>query len=140
MSEFDTSDSDNFITRNLTEEATKILQDISNWREDSPDNPPCAICGEIINRGLPLRMWTENAEKEISFHFYCAFKNYELPQCCEYCKNWEIDLEWNEGDCKLGKFEKPNPYEDGYFPGPEEFYCDDWEDFRKKKLKVEWSD
>ncbi len=117
---------------NLTEAATKILQDISNWRENSPDYPPCAVCGETINRGVPLRMWTKQAKKEISFHPFCLFENYELPKCCETCKKWEIDPEWNEGDCKLGKFKIANPYEDDYFPGPEEFCCDDWEDFRKK--------
>lgn len=48
----------------------EILENKENWRTDSPDNPPCAKCGEIID-DFPVRMWKEHCELEISFHFDC---------------------------------------------------------------------
>jgi hypothetical protein len=49
----------------------EILKDKSKWREDSPDNPPCAKCDKIIDDDVPIRMWLEDGELEISFHWDC---------------------------------------------------------------------
>ena len=49
----------------------EILENKENWRTDSPDKPPCAKCEEIIKDEVPVRMWTENCELEISFHLDC---------------------------------------------------------------------
>ncbi len=133
MSNIDLNDSENFITQNLTEEAKKALNDMSKWRIDSPDRPPCAICGETIDRSVPIRMWTQNIEKEISFHTFCAFKNFIIPKSCEYCKNWDPREGHWEADCKLNKFPHPNPYEDDWSPTPDMYCCDDFKDFREKK-------
>ena len=47
----------------------EIVKNMENWRDCSPDQPPCAICKMPI-LDMPMRLETNN--KEISFHFGCA--------------------------------------------------------------------
>lgn len=63
------------------------------WRDDSPDHPPCAICKKQIGNPeedaiadlldeccqpeVPLRIWREHPavpteKQEMAFHFACA--------------------------------------------------------------------
>lgn len=127
------NESERFLDQNLTEKAKEISKDLSNWRTDSPDRPPCAICGDIIDRGIPLRMWTENGEYEISFHFYCVLKDVQVVPSCEYCEHWDTGEDDWDADCKLNKFPHPDHYEDDWSPTPDTYCCDEFKDFRKKK-------
>ncbi|MFW9971717.1 MAG: hypothetical protein ACFFDF_16110 [Candidatus Odinarchaeota archaeon] len=129
MSKINLKDSNDFFTKNLTEKALKVLKDKTKWRTDSPDRPQCAICGKIIDRGIPLRMWNDGeVVYEISFHTYCAFKEIQIDASCEYCKNWDPGENDFEEDCILDKFPYPDSFdEDDWNPSPDEYYCDKFE-------------
>lgn len=56
----------------LNEKTKKAMKNPNNWRTDSPDEPPCAICGINIKDDVPLRAFSDDGWKEIAFHIDCA--------------------------------------------------------------------
>lgn len=58
----------------FSDKVKKIILNKQNWRNCSPDNPPCGMCKNPIYEDVPIRLFNENNNTEIAFHPDCAFK------------------------------------------------------------------
>lgn len=58
----------------INEKVQNVLNEKSNWRTTSPDEPPCAMCNKIIEDDVPIRLWSDDGNLEISFHPNCFFE------------------------------------------------------------------
>lgn len=110
----------------LKSELKLFIENKDNWRECSPDWPPCCICKRIISIA-GIRLFNENG-KELSFHITCINNqlkeklipnvsneeflpnntDFNLIMQCNYCKEFkDCNFLSSEGKKEITERRKP---------------------------------